>query len=353
MHMTDQDKIVHFLRVTGPSLPAKVAKMLGTEILLASASLSDLAAQGKVKVSFLKIGGSPLYYLPGQEHQLYQFAAGNINPKDLHVLNLLKERQVLRESHLELLEKVALRNLRDFALALRVTMEGKAELFWKWSFLSAEEANQILTNLLYAPAQDQRQLEVPVSPAVPAPALLAGVSDHASNLQSQINQLKPLPPSPYAPVLPPTVIDKVTPSVVEQTETEDVGEEESSSVAKKPLLQRVRDRISKRKRDDELLPPIEDYCKKLKITIEQKETIRKNAEMDLLLKVPSAVGMMTYFCKAKNKSKCDEKDLSAAYMQAQIKKLPLLLLYTGELTKKAQEMLESGAFENSIVKKIG
>lgn len=355
MNMTDQDKIIHFLRVTGPSLPAKVAKMLVTDILLASASLSDLAAQGKVKVSFLKIGGSPLYYLPGQESQLYQFAAGNINPKDLHVLNGLKERKVLRESSLELLEKVALRNLRDFALPLRVTLEGKAELFWKWSLLSAEEANQVLTHLLYAPAQNQLLApEIPVSHSLPTPESVIS-RDTLSDVQSRMSSLRPMPPpSPtVVPMLSPVETNKEGLSVEKTAETEDLPEERSSLAMKKPLLQRVRERISKRKREDELLPYVEEYCRKLKIAIEQKETIRKNAEMEFMLKVPSAVGMMTYFCKAKHKSKCDEKDLSAAYMQAQIKKLPLLLLHTGELTKKAQEMLESGAFENSMVKKIG
>ena len=56
--------------------------------------------------------------------------------------------------------------------------------------------------------------------------------------------------------------------------------------------------------------------------------------------------------KAKKKKRCDEKDISAAYMQAQIKKLPLLFLYTHELSKKAQEMLESDAFKNALIKKI-
>ena len=92
--MLDQDKILNFLKVTGPTLPTKVAKNINTDILLASAHLSDLSSQGKVKISKLKIGGSPLYYLPGDESQLYNFASGNINPKDLLVLDELKEKKI-------------------------------------------------------------------------------------------------------------------------------------------------------------------------------------------------------------------------------------------------------------------
>jgi len=89
------------------------------------------------------------------------------------------------------------------------------------------------------------------------------------------------------------------------------------------------------------------------IALDQKETLRKNAELNFLIRIPSLVGETMYFCKAKNKQRCDEKDLAAAYMEAQVKKMPLLFLYTNELNKKAQEMLESGAFANVIVKKIG
>ena len=74
--------------------------------------------------------------------------------------------------------------------------------------------------------------------------------------------------------------------------------------------------------------------------------------MNFLLKVPTTIGQMTYFCKAKQKSKCDERDLSSAYMEAQMKKLPLLFLYSGEMNKKAEEMLKSGTFENVVVKKV-
>ena len=130
--MRDQEKILYFLKVVGPTIPSKVAKNINTEILLASAHLSDLVAQGKVKISNLKIGGgSPLYYLAGQEEQLFHFAAGNLNPKDYQVLEILKQQKIMRENSLDLLSRVALRSLKDFAIPLHVTIGGDKELFWK------------------------------------------------------------------------------------------------------------------------------------------------------------------------------------------------------------------------------
>ena len=159
--MGDQDKILYFLKVVGPTIPSKVAKNIGTEILLASAHLSDLSAQGKVKISSLKIGGTPLYYLAGQEEQLYHFAAGNLNPKDFQVLEILKQQKILREGSLDLLSRVALRSLKDFAIPLHVTVSGNRELFWKWHLLSDDEAASNIKQMLFV-----REQAVPVSPAV-------------------------------------------------------------------------------------------------------------------------------------------------------------------------------------------
>lgn len=349
--MPDQDKILQFLAINGPSLPTKVAKLIGTEIIIASAHLSDLSAQGKVKISDLKVGGSPLYYLSGQEEQLERFAAGNINPQDLNVLNLLKEKKVLREAELELLPKVALRHLKDFAFPLQVTFQGKAELFWKWHLLPEAEANQLIKGKLL-----ETKLEVPppevqlsASPAVEAEKSLAEQmylqqqGKQKTLVEEKKEEPKPIEQKPLV-----TVKEKLVEKEMEKL-VEKVLEKPLEKAEKLPEKKPVKKRTAIK---EELLPLLEDFFKSKKIVIEQKEVLRKNAEINLLLKVPSVVGNLTYFCKAKNKTKCDEKDLSSAYMEAQIKKLPLLFLYTNEFTKKAQEMLDTGAFENTVVKKV-
>lgn len=314
--MTDQDKILLFLRTSGPTIPAKVAKHISTEILLASAHLSDLSSQGKVKISGLKIGGTPLYYLPGQEGQLYPFAAGNINPKDLQVLETLKTKQVLREKELDLLSKVALRSLKDFAVPLHVTIQSQTEIFWKWSLLSDEQTNVRIKELLQ-PEASQEPVELPTPQHAPMP------------LETQK-----------------ILLDKKYQELDQELETEEVEEK-----SEKPFLQKIKERIKKPKVEDDFLPALEQFFNKLKIKVEQKETVRKT-ELNFIVKIPSVVGTMTYFCKAKNKTRCDERDVSSAYMEAQVKKLPLLFLYNNELNKKAQEMLDSGAFENLLVKRI-
>ncbi len=370
--MPDQDKILQFLAVNGPSLPTKVAKLIGTEIIIASAHLSDLSAQGKVKISYLKVGGSPLYYLAGQEDQLERFASSNINSQDLNVLNLLKEKKVLRESGLELLPKVALRHLKDFAFPLQVTFQGKAELFWKWHLLPEAEANQLIKSKLL----ETKFREEPVPP-VPTPASMPPLSTPpptaiSSSISSATEIDKSLAEQMYnqQQEKQKTLTEAKKEELVEKKQFSTTKEKPTEKLVEK-VIERLVERVTEKpvekviekhhekkairkyaKIHDEFMPLLEDFFKSKKIIIEQKEILRKNAEINFLLKVPSVVGNLTYFCKAKNKAKCDEKDLSSAYMESQIKKLPLLFLYTNEFTKKAQEMMDTGAFENTVVKKV-
>ncbi|PIN76854.1 hypothetical protein COV17_00720 [Candidatus Woesearchaeota archaeon CG10_big_fil_rev_8_21_14_0_10_36_11] len=376
--MADQDKILQFLRVTGPTLPSKVAKNIGTEILIASAHLSDLTSQRKVRISHLKVGGSPLYYLPGQEEQLYPFAAGNMNAKDAAVLDMLKERKVLREHDIDLLAKVALRSLKDFAVPLQVTVRDTKELFWKWNFCSDDETNNLIRKILGVrepqPIEDQASAPVLSQDIVKSdnPVSHEELShekhvreDSVEHVKSEIKDET----KENAIHLPDQKRDTLTTSSehVHLKESFSKGEfqreskkdEEQKTLepekSKKPLFKKIKDKIIRQKQvkvKDEFLPQIESFFTNFKICVEQQETVRKNAEINFLIKVPTAVGEMMYFCKAKSKNKADEKDLSTAYMEAQMKKLPLLFLYTKEINKKAEEMMDSGAFENAIMKKI-
>tara|TARA_Y100000310_G_scaffold338377_1_gene427845 strand:+ start:531 stop:1691 length:1161 start_codon:yes stop_codon:yes gene_type:complete len=385
--MSVQDQVLDFLRVTGPTIPAKVAKAIGTEIFLASAHLADLSSQGKVKVSKLKIGGSPLYYLAGQEEKIYNFAAGNLNAKDLNVLNNLKQNKILREADLDLLYKVALRNLKDFAIPLNVRTREGSELFWKWHLLSQEETNTQIANIIRGPQPiakpvvekeeftsepevetvpetvEEKQEETSQEQEEEAPVLIeepnsedekvSETDDLISEKPKEDEQMKEgkrvIKKEEQAKLTPKPVQRKPKPKPKPRVQEEIVEE-------KKPLLEKVKEKVTRKVRrkaaPDKFLPVLQDFFRSLEIQIDEHNIIRKNSEINFQVKVPSVVGRMTHFCKAKKKQRCDEKDISAAYMEAMVKKQPLLFLYTGELTKKAQEMIDIRAFENAVIKKI-
>ncbi len=267
-----KEKIIQLIKQKGPVIPAQISKEIETNIIMAGAYLSELSSNNLVKISNVKIGGSPLYYLPGQEYKLQDFA-NNLHEKEKKSYDLLKEKKVLRDSSLDPVYRVALRQIKDFAIPLSVDYKGYSEIFWKWYLLSNKDAEQII--------------------------------------KSQIEPLK--------------------------KEIKPIKKE-----IQKPLKEKKEIKAVKEQRTivDNFLNEVEQYFSRNKINILDKKIIRKNKDVELLIEIPSSVGSLKYFCKAKNKKKVNDGDLSSVYIQAQSKKLPVLFLTTGELTKKAKDMLE-------------
>jgi hypothetical protein len=70
--MSNQELILQTIKTKGPVIPNQIAKVIETDILFASAHLSELVSSNKLKISNTKIGGTPGYFLPGQESRLQE-----------------------------------------------------------------------------------------------------------------------------------------------------------------------------------------------------------------------------------------------------------------------------------------
>ena len=70
-----------------------------------------------------------------------------------------------------------------------------------------------------------------------------------------------------------------------------------------------------------------------------EEIIKKSKEFEFLADINSDVGLVKFFVVAKDKKKITDADLSLAHNKAQLKKLPLMFLSSGDLDKKAKEYI--------------
>ena len=68
--MSNGDKILSLIRQKGPSLPSGIYRELETNQLFASAMLGEMVSNGSLKVTYLKRGTSPYYYLEEQKERL-------------------------------------------------------------------------------------------------------------------------------------------------------------------------------------------------------------------------------------------------------------------------------------------
>ena len=154
--MESRDRILSYISARGPTLPVAIAKDVSTTILLASAMLSELSGTGKLKVSKLKIGSSPLYYLPGQEEKLENFSDSLI-PREREAFELLRNTKVLRDNDLDPIMRICLKEIKDFASPLQVTLNGTKEIFWKWYSLQDYEVEKRIRALLVPSIQKKPQ----------------------------------------------------------------------------------------------------------------------------------------------------------------------------------------------------
>ena len=122
-----KQKIIQIIRIKGPSLPVHIAKEVELSILFTSAFLSELLSEKKIKISNLKVGNSPLYFIEGQEYKLENFSQ-HLKSREKDAFIFLKEKKIIKDEKQEPAIRVALRMIRDFAIPFK--REG--EIYWRY-----------------------------------------------------------------------------------------------------------------------------------------------------------------------------------------------------------------------------
>ena len=117
-----KEKIISIIKTRGPSLPAHISSQIGMSILFTSAFLSELLSEKKLKISDMKVGSSPLYFIPGQENMLENFSS-SLKSKEKDAFMLLKDKKFLKDSAQEPAIRVALRAIKDFAIPIQKNNE--------------------------------------------------------------------------------------------------------------------------------------------------------------------------------------------------------------------------------------
>jgi hypothetical protein len=320
-----KDAVLKVVQMKGPVIPNDVRKELGGENLIIGAILSELAGDGKVKVTYTKVGGTPAYYCPGAETRLVNMIK-YLNEKDRESAETLKQKKVLKDSELTPLLRVSLRNIKDFAKPLEVSVKGQKEIYWKWFLTPAQEAEQIIF----------KKVKPAFKPEIKAPEPAPAIKK-----EEMVEAMKPVEPIKEVQKPKEKIKDKkeIKPLVIA-----DAREEELQKELGKPEEELEREK-------DTFFKKIWEYFKANDIQILDYKIIRKKSEIELTIAVPSRIGSQEYYCKAKSKAKVNDGDLSSVYVQGQAKKLPVIFITTGELTKKAKEML-SRDFKGMVVKRI-
>jgi hypothetical protein len=272
---------LNFIRREGPIQPSQLATELNTNILFASAILSEMVANKHAKITNVKRGSSPFYYIRGQESKLERLSEF-LGGKPREAFDLLLEKKVLRDKSSEPWQRVALKELKDFAVPLNVGLGGDYELFWKWYLTSNEDAKELIKEIIK-----------------PIKKKIVKKEEVKKEIETKVE-------------------DDIVP-------------------VKENLIESTLNPISQ---DLEGVPIIaSNFFSLIQMYIISQETIRKNKEMNFVGDIPSNLGNLRYFVKFKDKKTISDTDLITASDQANAKKLPLLFVSLGKPNRKAETYL--------------
>lgn len=363
--MITRDQVIAQLKQRGPSLPAELTSALKENTIIVGAFLSELISSGLVNITKAKIGGSPLYYLPEHHPQIIRLGP-HLNEKDRKAFELLQKHKVVRDDTLTPLERACMRAIVDFALPVTVRNGQEEYLFWRWFLTAQEEAQKLITaSLIKTMAPEQKQA-IPVTtestestdpikktsvPQTPPAAVVPPIAPHVSHAPST------------SPALPAS-------SVAQKTSPQS-NEKPARPVHKQPAEQPQKSRKETRKKngqstlaqaddvqqqqfpDDSFFSTVKTVLDEKKIIIDTCTVIKAGSELDMQVRVPSAIGHITYFAKARKKKNCNDGDVAAAALQGQNRRMPVLFICTGKVTKKVHTMLAGEFSTVSVLENIG
>lgn len=307
-----KNQIIEAIKKEGPTLPTKIARQTDLSPLFVSAFLSEMVSERKIKISNMKIGSSPLYFIQGQEDQLKNFTEF-LNHKEKEAYYLLENGKVLLDEEQHPAIRVALRSIKDFAIPIQARISEKSILFWKYYLISQEETKKIIEEKI-----NQTEL--------------------SRNIEPKTEQKE---------------IIKEIPKEEEKEKTLDIfdnkpklEEKEDAVHIEKNLEQTIKEEPQKpnpsnpKTTNSEFIDSLKEYLKKNNLEIieeissKKKEFIAKISHSDRLF------GEQNFYLISKEKKKVNENDLAVALQKAQSEKMQALIISPGELDKKAQSYLD-------------
>jgi len=273
-----KEKILFILKRRGPSLPVHIATEVGLSILFSSAFLSELLSEKKIKISHMKVGNSPLYFISGQEFLLERFSQ-HLKSKEKDAFGLLKEKKFLVDSKQDPAIRVALRAIKDFAKPFKKD----EEIIWRYFRIPESEFK--------------------LTKKVEEPRIIIRKS-------------------------------------LEQGRELEGGQKELNIFDKKPIkkatVKKTIRRTVSQKKNEKFFNRVKEFLAKKSIEISGIEGFSKS---DLILKIID--NKIEKLLIAYNKKRITEADLLKAYKKASELNLPYVILSLGELPKKLNNFIEA------------
>lgn len=288
-----KEKILRIISEKGPSLPVQISGGIGMNMLFTSAFLSELLAERKLKMTHMRVGSSPVYFIEGQEKGLEKYAS-YLKSKEKEAYELLRQSNFLVDSEQLPAIRVALRAIKDFAIP------SQNQEVWRY-FLVTEEYSK----------SPEKIIESEVSN-------LEKTSEKAMETSREIQ-----------------VVESVEESSEQFVEDKNEIVQEVSSNLEKDSSEEI------------------DFCERvrkklLKLNVKLlEETEAKKKEFSGIGRIETYLGEIELLIIGKDKKSITDKDLEKLFVEATEQKKLILFLSTGEIAKKTKEVYRN--YKNLII----
>ena len=354
-----KNKILSILRFKGPSLPIHIATQTKISSIFAGAFLSELANEDAIKISNIKVGGSPLYYIKGQESMLDSFYK-YLPEKEREAFLSLKQNKILEDRKQEPAIRVALRSIKDFAFPFKKD----EEIFWRFHSTTEQEVRDILEPKVEessleknSESQNSKNLKSKDFDSAQKSSISdtsektaeadARQATEGNEKKEKIEEIKEKEESIEKVEEQPVKKEEIKVSKPRIQTKKDRQLDIGLKIAKKPENKKpkkqefqerfenplvIPDTIKEKPRSPFVQDLIEKISKKYKIV---EEKYYKPKEYSCIVQVNSDLGPINFLAFANDKKKLSETDLRKMLSEAQKIPLPALVLHKGEVSKKA------------------
>lgn len=320
-----KERIISFLERRGPSLPVHIAKETGLSILFASAFLSEILSEKRIKMSYMRVGSSPLYFIPGQETFLENFSHA-LKKKEKEAFVMLKEQRFLKDEDAEPAIRVALREIRDFA----VPFQNEEGIFWRYYKVPEAEFYQSKKQEETKKIEKQQEEifhQIPQEKTYTQE--ISEVEDEdadekAKQIQQDTTEQVRITPKR---VEVEDIFDKTQKKTQKKAEKKKPTEKKEKKTEKKP---------SQKGNSNKFFNRVKTYLSEKQIEILD---IEEASNTEIVLKVKE--NQKEYLIVAYSKKKITDQEITKAYKKSSELNLPYKILALGEPLKKLDNLIEA------------
>jgi len=343
-----REKIFSILRMRGPNIPVHIAKETGLSMLFASAFLSELLSDKLIKMSHMRVGNSPVYYIQGQESQLEKFSS-YLKSKEKEAFLLLQERKFLKDSEQSPAIRVALRGIKDFAFPFK----RNNEIFWRYLTSKESEFKQEIKSIeehkYVEPKQkifDKKEREI-------GEKIIKDIKiediEEIRNENEKLEKREKIEEKEEEKEIEEEMGEReeyIALPIPEKTKEDKKVEEKEEPAQEKKKEKIVKEKIKSKektikkkgtqKQDNKFFDKIKEFLSKETIEIINIESFNKNVIL-LRIKYEGTEKLLVAY----NKKKISDIDIINANKKASQLNLKYLILSMGEPSKKLSSLIES------------